>query len=720
MMLFHRKKLLARLIAITLATMLLPLLIGGFYFLRQNRSHLLALTEQRLALEARLQRDMLEEKLIFPLREISAQLESLRTPVTLGRVRRYFSRYPEIDTCLVFFSEVQSLHPYLENAWYPSPAQHFLPDSLKAGMVAELRRRSASRTWSTYRADSSSVYLLGVLRLQSGKPLLFGLDLRRFLTRNASLFSAAASSSPEHLSVFDLDKGFLLFSSSPAFQRFSAAERLALLQQQQTGPYRAVRLRPNRMGEVLAAFSDFQGELHWRIFVDTPAAAALAPMEAMKLNFAAILFFGIFLAVLGTTYYWKRIAGPLDRFARSATEIARGDFNQRIKIDSDDEIGRLAKIFNYMVIELRRLNRMNLNKIISEKNKTQTIIQNIADGVVVTDSENRIITVNTAVERWFRVREEEVRDKPVDRVLAIPELTQLLQEIQETELEGTFTRELTVTLPHENKPRVLQARATKIKGRDNGEVDKVLVLRDITREKEIDRMKTELVSMVAHELKSPLATISGFAELLQMPEESPEAVQEYASVIRNEANRLADLVNKFLDITKIEAGRMDFHPTDIPASQILNGVLHIAAAEAQKKGIQLDVEVPDENVTLHADEKMMSEVLLNLLANAVKYSPPNTRVTLRIFENENAVVLQVQDEGYGIAPEHLPHIFKKFYRIKNDPHVQEERGTGLGLSLVKEIVELHKGRIKVDSQVGKGTTFTITFPKARRPVSWRP
>ncbi len=712
-MFFRRKKLLSRLIAITLATTLLPLLVGGLYFIHENRQQLLLATEQRLSLEARLKQDVIEKKLFDPLHQIVMELESARSPVATGRARQLFARYPELDSNLIFLSEVQSIQPFLESVWLRGGTLGTLPDSLKR----ELARRAAARGepgWLTYCPQPGSAYLVGVLRTADGVPMLFGLDLPRFLSR------IARASGQETFTVLDVANRTLIFSTSPVLKKLRAESLLQLEGFAGESDTRAGIFRPKGAEEVVLGSSRLTDGVNWLVFADVPLRKALAPIGAMQFNFVAILLFGIFLTVLGTTYYWKKIAGPLDRFARSATEIARGDFNQRIEIDSDDEIGRLAKIFNYMVIELRRLNRLNLNKIISEKNKTQTIIRNIADGVIVTDNENRIITVNSAVERWFHVKEKDLINQPIEKFLDVPELSQMLQDIRETDLEGTFTREMSITLPHETKPRVFQARATKIKGEEDSEVGVVIVLRDITREKEIDRMKTELVSMVAHELKSPLASISGFAELLLLPDESPEAIQEYASVIRNEANRLADLVNKFLDITKIEAGRIDFHPTELPVSVVLNGVLHVASAEAQKKNITLDVEVQREDLTLHADEKMISEVLLNLLSNAIKYSPENTRVLLRFFENENGVVLQVRDQGYGIPPEHLPRIFDKFYRIKTDPRVQEERGTGLGLSLVKEIVELHGGRINVESEPGKGTTFTIVFPKAKKKLSWKP
>ena len=219
--------------------------------------------------------------------------------------------------------------------------------------------------------------------------------------------------------------------------------------------------------------------------------------------------------------------------------------------------------------------------------------------------------------------------------------------------------------------------------------------------------------MVAHELRSPLTSISGFAELLLSEDNSVENIPEFAGIIRDESNRLANLVNKFLDITKIEAGRMDYIPALIPVKEILDSTLHIAAVLAQKKDIKISADLPDERMTIYADNNMMCEVILNLLSNAIIYSPDKTKIKIRIEEDGEMMNISVIDQGFGIAPKHKKNIFKKFYRIKDDPRNTEVRGTGLGLPLVKEIIELHDGKIIVKSELGRGSTFTVCLPRQK-------
>ncbi len=470
--------------------------------------------------------------------------------------------------------------------------------------------------------------------------------------------------------------------------------------------------------KVFACFLDLSTVPNWRIIAEVSKNLALAPVREIRNSFLLLLSVGLVLTLFGTYYYWKKITGPLDRFARSATEIARGDFQQRVQVDSDDEIGRLSRIFNYMVFELRRLNEMNLNKIITEKNKTQAIIKNIADGVIVTDNYDRIVTLNVATEKWLKISESEVIEKPISMVIHISGLIQFLEEMKSNQTQDFYTRELSFKLPGNTKDSIFQARATRIFSEEKF-MGVVTILRDITQEKEIDRMKTELVSIVAHELRSPLAAISGFAEILSSIGPTKEQVEEYSNIIREEAERLAELVSKYLDLTKIEAGRMDFVPAFFQIKQVFDATLYLVSSQAQKKNINLDLNFANEDLEVYVDEKMMSEVIVNLLLNAIKYSPENSSIHVKVLESSKNVDILVSDTGYGIDKNHLPHIFDKFYRIKDDIRIQDEKGTGLGLSLVKEIVELHGGTITVASKMNEGTTFKIMLPRKDPTTVWQ-
>jgi two-component system phosphate regulon sensor histidine kinase PhoR len=442
-----------------------------------------------------------------------------------------------------------------------------------------------------------------------------------------------------------------------------------------------------------------------------PPLRGLEPIGRMSQVF--YVFFGLatLLATAGSYYLSKRISQPITHFTRTATEIARGNFNERVNVDSQDEIGRLAKIFNYMTEELRRLRKMDLNKMINEKNKTETIIKNIADGVMFTDPANCILSMNSRMESWFGIRESDCVNKPLESCISNHHLLQFIRNVQSDATQKSPSTEIVIKSPKNWKDIFLQARAARVVNEQNELIGIVTILRDVTREKEIDRMKTELVSMVAHELRSPLTSISGFSELLLDPTINHEQSEEYATIILKESNRLSDLINKFLDISKIEAGKSQAKKMPMQIRDVVDKVLDVNLHQAEKKGIAVSVKVSPNLPLVFGDRDMLEQVILNLFNNAVKYSPENTAIEIRLKERENEVIVEVEDNGYGISEKSLPRIFDKFYRVTDNEKVREITGTGLGLSLVKEIVEIHDGTIAVKSKLGEGSTFSFTIPK---------
>ncbi|MBN1542187.1 HAMP domain-containing protein [candidate division KSB1 bacterium] len=427
---------------------------------------------------------------------------------------------------------------------------------------------------------------------------------------------------------------------------------------------------------------------------------------------AAFFLLALVLAFAVSFLLSRALTNPISEFTKSATEIARGNFDHKIRISSDDELGRLARLFNYMTTELRRLDNMNLAQIIAERNKTQTILRNIADGVIVTDPRSRILLLNTYAERWFNISEKEISEHPLSELIREPKLLQLIAEATSRRKSLLPSVEITTKAKDEWKPRILQARAARVQ-QENGElIGIVTVLRDVTQQKEIDRMKTELVSMVAHELRSPLTSISGFSELLLDEDISRENSVEYASIILKEASRLSELINKFLDISRIESGRIQPKKVEHDITETIYMVVGNNSYIAVKKNIKVEVQAPPELSKVYADVGMMEQVFLNLFSNAVKYSPDNTRIDILIQELPEAVVVRVRDQGYGIPPEALEKIFDKFYRVSDNEKVREIQGTGLGLNLVKQIVEMHNGRIEVESEMNRGSVFSVFLPPA--------
>ncbi|HNW58261.1 MAG TPA: ATP-binding protein [bacterium] len=430
-------------------------------------------------------------------------------------------------------------------------------------------------------------------------------------------------------------------------------------------------------------------------------------------GFFSVIVLALLLAGIVAFFLSRNITLPISDLAKSATEIARGNFSHEIKVLSNDEIGRLARLFNYMTTELRRLDNMNLAQIIAERNKTQTIIKNIADGVVVTDPRGKVLLLNASAERWLGLRERDALQQPLAHFISEEKMLQLLADAGAEKPVALPPVEITFRPPGEWKPRIFQAHAARVLQEDGELIGIVTILSDITQQKEIDKMKTELVSMVAHELRSPLTSISGFSELLLDPELSREQQEEYAGIILKESNRLGELINKFLDISRIESGRIQPKKSAVDLVETVQMVVGNNSYLAARKNIEVEVHPPDDPAEIWADSSMMEQVFLNLLSNAVKYSPENTRITILMRQNETEVITEVHDQGYGIPRNALGKIFDKFFRVTEHEAVRANTGTGLGLALVKQIVELHGGRITVESEIGKGSVFTAHLPKAQ-------
>jgi len=447
-------------------------------------------------------------------------------------------------------------------------------------------------------------------------------------------------------------------------------------------------------------------------FLKTSAQAAYIQHNTALLFCSTLILLTIILAALSALSFSKRINEPIRQFTRSATEIARGNFTHKVKSSSDDELGKLAKIFNFMTTELRRLNEMNLNKMITEKNKTETILKNIADGVIVTDPHHKILVLNSIAESWFGLTEVEVVNQPIEKLIYEQKLLSLINQVNSGSNHEDSSVEIELKPADLKKSIVLQAKAAQVINTKGDLIGIVTVFRDVTKEKEIDRMKTELVSMVAHELRSPLTSIAGFSELLLDTGVSQDQSKEYAEIILKESNRLGDLINKFLDISRIESGKSQINKTYVNMKHVIENILEMNMYLAERKGMDLKIDIPDDISTIWVDQEMMGEVILNLFSNAVKYSPEGKKVIILVEDKDQKQIISVTDEGYGISKKSLDKIFNKFYRVTDNENIQEVNGSGLGLSLVKEIIELHDGTIWVESELNKGSTFSFSIPKS--------
>lgn len=417
--------------------------------------------------------------------------------------------------------------------------------------------------------------------------------------------------------------------------------------------------------------------------------------------------FSLIISYLTAKFTAQEISNPIKQFIESAKEIARGNFDHKVSVQSSEEIIQLSRIFNYMTLELKRIYQININEIIREKIKTEAILRNIADGVIVVSAMDEILLLNDIVEDWFNVKEKDVHGCSL--AFFFPELKFLTAKTKQSQTNEIFKDEIELHTANTPSKIVLAAHASKVM--DNFElIAIVIVLRNITKEKEVDKLKTELVHVVAHELRSPLTSIAGFSEILKDPELAAITKKEYIDIIHYESGRLAELINKFLDISRIESGQTPLTKIPVDIVTVISNVLAINAHLAIKKNIRVTTDFADSIPLVLVDPDLIGQVVLNLFSNAVKYSPERSDITVSIKSVKNSVVVQVRDTGFGISKENLNNLFQKFFRAKDDKNVKDVEGTGLGLAFVKEIIQQHDGRIGVESELGKGSLFYFTLP----------
>lgn len=338
--------------------------------------------------------------------------------------------------------------------------------------------------------------------------------------------------------------------------------------------------------------------------------------------------------------------------------------------------------------------------------KIHGILRSAADSLLVTDAEDRIVLMNERAEQLFGFCLTRNGKYPAIDFLPSKKLVLLLKG---PDICGDQVLMQDLSLYNEEgKERIYQARMAVLRGKDQEYRGRITLLHDVTRERELDRMKSDFVSTAAHELRTPLSTILGYTDLLLTQEEhARDHLHEYLVLIQDKAENLAQIVGDLLDISRIEAGEgihLTFEPCDL--EKLSRKVAHEIQLESSHHHFSFDF--PDAPILIEVDRYAFIQVLENLLSNAIKYSPRGGQVRFKGVIEENRYRLSVQDEGLGMLPEQIERAFEKFYR--GDATNTAISGTGLGLTIVKHLVEAHRGEVELKSIPNKGTTITIFLP----------
>jgi PAS domain S-box-containing protein len=373
-----------------------------------------------------------------------------------------------------------------------------------------------------------------------------------------------------------------------------------------------------------------------------------------------------------------------------------------------------AELYRLIRDQAERLGSM-LRAQQEEASKSQAILESVADGVMVTNAQGRVILFNEAAERVLGAMREEIIGRPTDDLLGLYGMagTVLVNQVRQW-LASTDVRSQVPSLEQRLRieERHINVHVAPVTLGDEY-LGTVSTFRDVTKEVEVDRAKTEFVSTVSHELRTPMTSIKGYADLMLLGAAGPmnDDQRRFLGIIKANVDRLSVLVNDLLDISRLEGGRVELDIKPLSLEGLVDQVANTLRAKIADKGLTLSLHVPPDIPLVMGDRDRVIQILTNLVSNAYQYTPAGGSIDVRALCAAGRVQVDVADTGIGIAPEDQPKVFDRFFRA-DDPKVQEFSGTGLGLAIVKSLVEMQHGRIWLDSEVGKGSTFSFSLPMA--------
>ncbi|WP_274364889.1 two-component system histidine kinase PnpS [Paenibacillus thermotolerans] len=424
---------------------------------------------------------------------------------------------------------------------------------------------------------------------------------------------------------------------------------------------------------------------------------------------ATVLLIGLLILLLLTAIIAYRISQgltkPLEKITRVAYQITNLNYKARVSIKNQDEIGQLGQAINTMAESLQ----YQMNQIQEDERRLKSVLENMLSGVIMIDKDETVVLMNRYAEELIGIASSELLGRRYTAVKSQYELLRMIEECQEK--KENIRDEVVFYYPEE---RTIDIHLVPMMyGEEYAGI--VIVLHDISAIRRLERVRSEFVANVSHELKTPIAAVKGFAEtLLAGALNDPDTAKTFLQIIYEESERLNRLIADVLDLSRIESKRIPLHFSPVELKPFVQRVVSMMSTEAAKKHIKLEQRV-GEHLFIEADEDRLRQIIINLMANGIGYTPEGGTVRVIIEpvygeeEEHDKMRLIVEDTGVGIPKKDLSRIFERFYRV-DKARTRTSGGTGLGLSIVKHLVELHKGTIRIESTVGVGSRFIIELP----------
>lgn len=416
---------------------------------------------------------------------------------------------------------------------------------------------------------------------------------------------------------------------------------------------------------------------------------------------------GLLLTIMISIKLSKIMTEPVQQLITTSKEISGGNYKKRVDIEAKDEIGQLASTFNEMADKLDE----TLSGIIDKNLRVDTVINSMRDGIIAIDANYKILIINTFACNIFGVKHGPgIIGKNLIEITRNSKVNSLL--IDTIKNNNAMTDEIIMFSPTTSTDKIFKIYTNPIRNADSEKgvnSGGVITLHDVTSVKKLEQIRTEFVSNVTHELKTPLTSIRGFVETLKSGAIEDTAVAlKFLDIIDIEAERLYILINDILQLSEIEGMRKDDNILQNNLADIIGEVVLILQASADKKDVRLQVDV-EPNIIIMVNKNRIKQMLINLVDNAIKYNVENGCVFIKASKANGKTMISVKDTGIGISEIHHSRIFERFYRVDKG-RSRNMGGTGLGLSIVKHIVNLYSGDIRVISESGQGTEFIIQLP----------
>ena len=406
------------------------------------------------------------------------------------------------------------------------------------------------------------------------------------------------------------------------------------------------------------------------------------------------LLSGLLLAYIIASYTTR----PVEELTAAVRNFGRGSMPKISSTHRQDEIGQLNLAFQAMAQQLNQ----QIDELETERGKLEAILANISDGIVIVDEQGMVQLINPAALLLFRAETPQVLGKSLIEVVRQHQLVELWRRSRLSGAQESITIEISPSRLFvqgiASPLRLVQPEMT------------LMLFQDLTRVRRLETVRRDFVSNVSHELRTPLASLKALTETLQEGAlEDPPAARRFLQRMETEIDNLTQMVHELLELSRIESNRVPLKRRPVNPCEMATPAVERMQMQAERAGLSLRMECIPDLPMVHADPERMTQVLINLIHNAIKFTPPGGEIVVSGLQQENAVIISVHDTGVGIPPEALPRIFERFYKADRS---RSGGGTGLGLSIARHIIEAHGGRIWAESDVNQGSTFYFTLPLA--------